>query len=139
MFGPHLMLDLYECEKEKLVDTRLISKILDELPNLLEMRKIMPPYIIPYKGSDNPNHFDKGGVSGVVIIAESHISIHTFVSQSYANVDIFSCKDFDSNKATEYLVKAFGAKKVEKKFLMRGKEFPRDLKEIKQAIARNKA
>ena len=69
MFGPHLMLDLYGCNKEKLVDIKLIYEILDELPNLLGMRKVIPPYVIPYKGSDNPEHFDKGGVSGVVIIA----------------------------------------------------------------------
>jgi S-adenosylmethionine decarboxylase len=130
------MLDLYECDKEKLVDIKLIYKILDELPSLLGMRKVIPPYVIPYKGSDNPEHFDKGGVSGVVIIAESHISIHTFVAQGYANMDIFSCKNFDAEKATKYLAEVFGAKKIEKKFLMRGKEFSRDLEEIKQAVAK---
>jgi S-adenosylmethionine decarboxylase len=130
------MLDLYECDKEKLVDIKLIYKILDELPSLLGMRKVIPPYVIPYKGSDNPEHFDKGGVSGVVIIAESHISIHTFVAQSYANMDIFSCKNFDAEKATKYLAEVFGAKKIEKKFLMRGKEFSRDLEEIKQVVAK---
>ena len=38
------------------------------------------------------------GVSGFVLIAESHISIHTFVERHYVNIDIFSCKDFDADQ-----------------------------------------
>jgi S-adenosylmethionine decarboxylase len=41
------------------------------------------------------------GISGFVFIAESHIGIHTFVEQNYVNIDVFSCKDFDTGKAIE--------------------------------------
>ena len=51
-------------------------------------------------------------------------------------MDIFSCKNFDAEKATEYLKEVFGAKKVEKKFLMRGREFSRELEDIKQVVAK---
>ena len=42
---------------------------------------------------------EDAGVSGFVIIAESHISIHTFPKRNYVNIDIFSCKSFDNDRA----------------------------------------
>jgi S-adenosylmethionine decarboxylase len=41
------------------------------------------------------------GISGFVFIAESHIGVHTFVERNYVNIDVFSCKDFDTEKAIE--------------------------------------
>lgn len=82
MFGPHLTLDLYGCSKEKLSDKDFIYKLLDELPELIGMHKITQPFVTDYPG--RPNSFDKGGISAFVLIAESHITIHTFVEQSYA-------------------------------------------------------
>ncbi|VVC02658.1 S-adenosylmethionine decarboxylase proenzyme [Candidatus Burarchaeum australiense] len=138
MFGPHLMLDLYKCDRQKLVDVSLAHHVLDELPNILGMNKIMPPYVVPYGGSKNPDSFDKGGISGIVIIAESHISLHSFVEQEYISIDIFSCKQFDSEVATRYLVEAFGAKKIEKTLLMRGKEFPKHMDGALKAMVRQR-
>ena len=119
------MLDCYGCDKEKLGDTAFITKLLDELPDVIKMHKIAPPQIVYYKGSGNPEHFDRGGISGVVIIAESHISIHTFVKQEFASIDVFSCKEFDYKMLTDYVKKEFGAENVESKFLRRGKLFVR--------------
>ena len=56
------------------------------------MTKISQPYVFRYTGPD-------WGISGFVVIAESHISVHTFVERDYVNIDIFSCRDFDSEKA----------------------------------------
>lgn len=91
MFGPHLTLDLYLCNKKRLLDLDFIYKILDELPDLIGMHKISPPQVMIQHA--NPDTFDKGGISGFVLIAESHISVHTFVAQEYVSIDIFSCKD----------------------------------------------
>lgn len=129
MFGPHLMLDCYECNEKKLRDLKLVLKFLNDLPDLIGMQKISEPYAVSYSG--NTKTFDKGGVSAVVIIAESHISIHTFPSHNYMNVDIFSCKHFDIDKTIGFIVKTFEVKKFEKKVLNRGLEFP---KEIPKAI-----
>ncbi|MBI2084491.1 MAG: adenosylmethionine decarboxylase [Candidatus Aenigmarchaeota archaeon] len=129
VFGPHLTLDIYGCSREALKDADFIYEILDELPDLIGMTKISKPSVSYYDG--NPDSFDKGGVSGFVIIAESHISIHTFVEQQFASVDIFSCKEFDIEKSVEYLSGKLGGKKVEKNLIMRGTEFPKDLKVAK--------
>lgn len=122
-FGPHLMLDGYGCDKAKLQDLNLIYRILDELPTRIGMTKIMPPYVFKYSGL-KPEDW---GLSGFVLIAESHISIHTFPEKNFVSVDIFSCKHFDSEFASEYLKKTFGMSKVESTVLDRGTEFPKTL------------
>ncbi|MBW3022986.1 adenosylmethionine decarboxylase [Candidatus Woesearchaeota archaeon] len=120
-FGPHLMLDLSQCNKDRLSDLHFIFNILNDLPDKIGMTKITQPHVFPYSGLVPE---DKG-ITGFVIIAESHISIHTFEEKDYVFIDVFSCKDFNVEKATQELVKAFEAKKVEKYVESRGKEFPR--------------
>ncbi len=65
------------------------------------------------------------GISGFVMIAESHISIHTFPEKDYVFIDVFSCKGFDVDNAVKLLVSAFEAKKHTKKVIKRGIDFPR--------------
>lgn len=131
MFGPHLTLDLYGCNKKKLKDVGFISNFLDELPGLIGMTKIMPPYVFQYSGL-KPEDW---GVSGIVLIAESHISIHTFPEKSYASVDIFSCKDFDIEQASDVIVSKLEAKTYEKNYFMRGRHFPKDIWRNGQMLA----
>ena len=52
------------------------------------------------------------GVSGIIGLAESHISIHTFPGQSYINIDIFSCKEFDAEQAVKDLQSSFELSEV---------------------------
>ncbi len=120
-FGPHLMLDLSKCNPDKLSDYNLVFSILDELPEKIGMTKITRPYVFPYSGLVPE---DKG-ITGTVIIAESHISIHTFQEKDYCFVDVFSCKDFDVEYAAEYLVDVFESRKYEKHVVNRGKDFVR--------------
>jgi len=136
MLGPHLMLDCYGCDENKLKDLDFVLKFLDELPAMISMHKIADPYAIYYPGKSDS--FDKGGISAIVIIAESHISIHTFPANNYMSVDIFSCKIFDIEKAIEYITKAFGAKKFEKKILNRGLEFPKDVPKAMKIVKKQR-
>ncbi len=122
-FGPHLMMDGYGCDKRKLQDLNLIYRLLDELPTRIGMTKIMPPYVFKYSGL-RPEDW---GLSGFVLIAESHISIHTFPEKNFVSVDIFSCKEFDAEFAAGYFKVAFGMAKVESTVLDRGTEFPKEL------------
>jgi len=140
MFGPHLTLDIYGCNSEKLSDEKFIYNLLDELPNLIGMHKISKPNVTYFGG--NPNGFDKGGVSAFVLITESHVTIHTFIADRFASVDIFSCNQFDVNKATNYLMEKLEAKKVERNFIERGKEFvkhyPNDVKKAKAIVMKQR-
>jgi S-adenosylmethionine decarboxylase len=120
-FGPHLMLDLRKCCGEKLKDYKHIFSVLDELPDKIGMTKITQPYVFPYSGLVPE---DKG-ITGTVIIAESHISIHTFQEKDYCFVDVFSCKDFDVEVAAKYIIDAFESKEYDKHVVERGKDFVR--------------
>jgi len=59
------------------------------------------------------------------VIAESHISIHTFQKKNYAFIDLFSCKHFDYEFAQKYLIDVFESQKPTVNVLMRGYDFPR--------------
>jgi S-adenosylmethionine decarboxylase len=122
-FGPHLMLDGYGCDRKRLQDLNLIYRVLDELPTRIGMTKLMPPYVFKYRGV-KPEDW---GLSGFVLIAESHVSIHTFPEKQFVSVDIFSTRTFDLEFAGEYFKEAFGMEKAEANLLDRGTEFPKEL------------
>ena len=91
-FGSHLIVDLFGCANDKLADTDFIFGFLDNFPDKIAMTKVSPPQVFKYAGEAPEN----SGVSGVVLIEESHISIHTFPDKKQVMVNIFSCcKDFD--------------------------------------------
>jgi len=124
-FGPHLMVDGYQADYNVLSSIEAITNFLDELPKEIEMTKIMPPYVFKYDGGEKPEDW---GISGFVIIAESHISIHTFPEKEYFSLDIFSCKDFDIDKALEIIKNFFHTENLEIRTTKRGTEFPRDIR-----------
>ena len=122
-FGPHLVLDGHGCRKKKLQDLNLIYRILDEFPAGIGMTKIMPPYVFRY-GGGRPEDW---GISGFVLVAESHVSIHTFPEKCFISVRIFSGGSFDSELATDLLKKTFEMERVEQRMLDRGTEFPKTI------------
>ena len=68
------------------------------------------------------HHFTpNGGVSGVAVLAESHISIHTWPERDYAALDVFMCGDADPQAAIPVLREAFAADRVEVEELRRGR------------------
>lgn len=123
-FGPHLMVDGYNANYEKLASVEAVTEFLETTVSEIGMTKIMPPYAFKYDGGDKPEDW---GVSGFVIIAESHISIHTFPEKRYFSIDIFSCKDFDIDKAIKLIKEYFETEDLEIRTTDRGTEFPRDI------------
>ena len=115
----HLVIDGYGGDVDKMWDQDLIRSFLDQFPAKLSMTPITEPKVLEYIG-DKP---DDVGVSGFVIIAESHISIHTFPKREYVNVDIFSCKGFDDLHALEEVKLLFGFADVKTWLLARGLEW----------------
>lgn len=91
----HLVIDGHGCDPGQLADAELVRGFLDEFPDRIRMTKITPPAVYTYQGP-KPEDW---GVSGFVIIAESHISVHTFPDRGYVNIDVFSCKEFDADRA----------------------------------------
>jgi S-adenosylmethionine decarboxylase len=66
------------------------------------------------------HHFQPNGVSGVAVLAESHISIHTWPDSGYAALDVFMCGSADPDKCIPVLREAFSAKRVGVNEVLRG-------------------
>jgi S-adenosylmethionine decarboxylase len=121
-FGMHLMLDGYGCEQKKLESEDFVRTFLIEFPENIGMTKLMSPYVSRYWGTDSKTW----GLSGFVLIAESHVSIHTFPQEGSISVDVFSCRSFDIEAAEREIVERFGIKEIERNVLDRGVEYPAD-------------
>ena len=119
-YEPHMLVDVSNCDVEKLNDPSFIWKFLDELPGKIGMTKISPPYVLRFPALEQV-----GGVTGFVIIAESHISIHTYPEKNYFFLDVFSCKEFDVNKTKKYIFRKFKVKEADVQVIKRGKAFPK--------------
>lgn len=87
----HVIIDGYGGDPDQLADENAVRVILDEVPEMMGMTKITQPSVLRYTGS-KPEDW---GVSGFVMIAESHIAMHTFPERRLVWADVFSCKDFD--------------------------------------------
>jgi len=68
------------------------------------------------------HHFHPNGVSGVAVLAESHISIHTWPDSRYAALDVFMCGKATPGACIPVLRKAFKAKRVEVSEILRGQD-----------------
>ena len=130
-FGLHLMLDGYGCDRGKLADADFIRKFLDEFPEDIGMTKLMSPYVSRYEDADRK----RWGLSGFVLIAESHVSVHTFPDEGTISVDVFSCRTFDVEAAERKIVEQFGIKRIERNILDRGVEYPKDFNLAKEIIS----
>lgn len=115
----HLVIDGHGGNIEKMQDMGLVYELLDHYPAKIGMTKIAPPYVFRYIGT-KPEDW---GITGVVLIAESHISIHTFPDRDYICIDIFSCKDFDAENALHQINEWFELTEVESQVLERGLEY----------------
>ena len=115
----HLVIDGYGGDIAKMWDEDLVRNFLYDYPESLDMTRVTEPNVLRY---DAPKSEDSG-VSGFVIIAESHISIHTFPRKDYINIDIFSCQPFNHVQALEDVKKTFGLTEVKTWLLERGLEW----------------
>lgn len=99
--GTHLILDLWEAEGlDDLARTETALVTAAEAAGATVLHTHL-------------HHFtENGGISGVVVLAESHISIHTWPERSYAAIDLFMCGDCDPYDSVPVLTEAFGPKTV---------------------------
>lgn len=66
------------------------------------------------------HRFEPDGVSGVAVLAESHISVHTWPESRYAAFDVFMCGDTDPQACIEIMREAFEAERVNVQEILRG-------------------
>ena len=115
----HLVIDGFGGDTAMMEDPDAIYRFLDEYPDAIGMTKITPPYVYTYAGQGP----EDVGLSGFVLIAESHISVHTFPRRRYINIDVFSCKEFDTQRALDDITERFSLESVRSWTLDRGLEY----------------
>ncbi|MBI4153737.1 S-adenosylmethionine decarboxylase [Candidatus Woesearchaeota archaeon] len=115
--GTHLTVDAFECDSLRLYEEKRVRKFLEELPRIIGMTPIAEAQIVNYK---NPKKELDAGISGFVMIAESHISIHTYPYRGCLFMDVFSCKPFDVEKVKAVLMERFHAGRIEENLIRRG-------------------
>lgn len=109
--GRQILVEFYDCDQSKLNDVSFIES------SLIDATKASGATLI----SHNVHKFSPYGVSGVVVIAESHIAIHTWPEYLYAAVDIFTCGDtIDPWIIQEKLKVRFESKNVSSMEMKRG-------------------
>ena len=116
----HLLVDGHSSESNLLKDADKIQDLLGQLPGLIDMVKISKPLVVEY--TDGISKID-WGITGFVLIAESHISIHTFPERNYVNIDVFSCKEFDYTNVADKVAGAFRLVEYNVTVLERGIEY----------------
>lgn len=93
--GKQLVIELYGCDNNIINDINLIERI------MIDAAKKAKATVVDYRF----HKFSPHGVSGAIIIAESHMAIHTWPEYGYCAVDIFTCGDLTDNPAALELMK----------------------------------
>ncbi|MGL4394066.1 MAG: adenosylmethionine decarboxylase [Brevinema sp.] len=109
--GRHILIEFYNCNEDILKDPQLIQKYMDQAAREANATIVDSVF----------HHFNPYGVSGAVIISESHLAIHTWPEFGYAAVDVFTCGDtINPWTAFNFLEKAFEATRSESIEVPRG-------------------
>ena len=104
--GTHLLID---GRTERPIQHDDVKRFLERCPHVIEMTPLLNPLV--YRG-------DSGGWAGVVVIAESHIAVHSQGTE--VHVDIFSCKSFDQDRAIQEAAERLGLVELRHQALQRG-------------------
>ncbi|MGF7058948.1 adenosylmethionine decarboxylase [Brassicibacter mesophilus] len=109
--GRHILVEFYNCDKEILNDHVLIEKYMNEAAEIAKATIVKSVFHL----------FNPWGVSGVVVIQESHLTIHTWPEYGYAAVDLFTCgEEVDPWVGFAYLKEKLKADKTETLEVPRG-------------------
>ncbi len=109
--GAHLLIELKECNAKTISNLKEVKAVLISAAEAAEATIIEVAF----------HEFSPFGISGMVIIAESHLSIHTWPEYKYAAVDIFTCGNIiKPEKAVAFLIKKFQSKNPSVVELKRG-------------------
>ena len=109
--GRHMLLELFDCDPDAINSLDIVKT------SMVEAAKRAQATIVDVIFHE----FNPFGISGVVVIAESHLAIHTWPEYRYAAVDVFSCGDtLQPQVAVEHLVEQLGAARTSVVELQRG-------------------
>jgi S-adenosylmethionine decarboxylase len=108
--GVHLLIDADGCPHGRLSNPSLVRDALVSVPDKLSLTRVAPPQVTQ----------EGDVIAGVVLISESHVSIHALPAEGRLLADVFSCRAFDAEAAVEALREIFGFERVRAEVVNRG-------------------
>ena len=120
--GRHLIIEFYGC------DVAAIDNVSRIREGMLGAAEKVGATIV----GETFHHYSPQGVSGTVVIAESHLSVHTWPEAGYVAVDIYTCGGLDPRKGIEHLAEVFEARTSRYQEILRG--LPEDVAEGRQWV-----
>lgn len=121
-FGEHITVDGYDGDPALLNSKSLLVSSINELCAMFGMHQLSEVMIL--EAPDNQLK-DPGGWTAFVIIAESHISIHTFPKRRFISADVYTCKNgLDAAVVADFFKKKFSLQSVDTTFIIRGLRYP---------------
>ena len=120
--GRHCLLDIYIQDREWLKNQQIVEHLL-HLAAQAAQAHILTSHFHTFGG--------EGGITGVLLLAESHISIHTWPEHNYAAVDIFICGKLSINAAISVFQQKLANARIEVRLLERGYKAEREVLLIK--------
>lgn len=108
--GTHIIVDLYGCNEETLSNAELMEHILYQACKKAKFEVIKGCF----------HQFEPQGNSGVILLAESHISYHAYPEHNYVSIDCYVCGKSDPMIAIDYLIEALEPNKYNLTKLLRG-------------------
>ena len=108
--GRHILAEFYECDPGMLNDTKAIERAMKGAAEVSGATIVQSVF----------HMFSPHGVSGVVVVAESHLAVHTWPEYGFAAVDYFTCGEVNAGVAIRYLEEEVGAERVTTREVERG-------------------
>ena len=116
-YGKHLLLEVITKDGKDLASVAKMAKFFDLIISRVGFNVVLKPTFYKFKPRING---DLSGVTGMCVVSESHISIHTWPEKEYFAFDIFSCSDFDENKVIDVIQEMFDTKEIYTQIIERG-------------------
>lgn len=108
--GTHVIVELWGCDPRVLVDEELCLGV------LRDCAKVAGATIV----HEHSHRFGEGGVSAILILQESHVSVHCWDVQGFVSADMYTCGDCEPERAIPVMKAGFKAKRVVTKVIARG-------------------
>ena len=117
VLGTHLLIELYECDAAFLDRLEAVQTAMEQAARFAGATVVESVF----------HRFSPHGISGVVVIAESHLTVHSWPEYRYPALDVFTCGDKEiPRKIKDQLEQAFGAARCSTTWLRRGTELFND-------------
>ncbi len=156
--GRHLLLDVQTSTSRGINETASIYQMLEGLSANLDMTLVYPPLVarFPFAANELSRFVDSlkdegiqaaalrtmesllakrqdedAGISGVTVWLESHAAIHTWTEENFFSFDAYSCKDFDAEKALDYVLQFFDVSSYNGLDIVRTIDAPQQVRVLK--------